>query len=289
MVHTNTSIVTVGYFTSLLARTPHVWHLREFGDLDHGYEPDWGWRWHKRLFARSEALVAVSQAVAKHLVPPASMERTAVIYNGVLTEEGFGRMVERRMEQPAAPRDFTFVIAGQVTGPKGQLQAIEALSGLNRRGQPCRLIVAGEGDARYTQACQRAVAELGLTERVEFLGHLDDPYEAFLRSDAALLCSRCEAMGRVTAEAMAAQIPVIGTAAGGTLELIEEGKTGLLYDGTKAGLESCMLRLAADPAWSKTMGQAAFAWSKGNYTIERYGSAVHRVFTRVRRAKKVTA
>ena len=57
-----------------------------------------------------------------------------------------------------------------------------------------------------------------------------------------LVCSKAEAFGRVTAEAMAAGCPVVGRASGGTLELMEQ-KTGLLFSGGFEQLAQCMLML----------------------------------------------
>lgn len=63
------------------------------------------------------------------------------------------------------------------------------------------------------------------------------------------MCFRYEAMGRVTAEAMAAALPVIGYNSGGTPELIENEVTGLLYEGGYKELAQCMARFADRHEW----------------------------------------
>jgi glycosyltransferase involved in cell wall biosynthesis len=107
----------------------------------------------------------------------------------------------------------------------------------------------GTGDQGYMDGCRALAAELGVQDRVEFWGYVPDPERAFLAADVALMCSRSEAMGRVTAEAMSACRPVIGFDAGGTSELIDHGRTGLLY-GDPESLVECMLRYASDPGGS---------------------------------------
>jgi glycosyltransferase involved in cell wall biosynthesis len=95
--------------------------------------------------------------------------------------------------------------------------------------------VVGEGKIDQLKALAH---DLGVADRVEFWGYIDDPYKAYLASDAVLMCSKNEAMGRVTVEAMSACRPVIGYDQAGTSEIIEHGRTGLLYRGGPEALAS---------------------------------------------------
>ena len=88
------------------------------------------------------------------------------------------------------------------------------------------LWLAGEGPEGESLAA--LANELGISERVHFLGWQDDS-QAVIRGADMLVCpSRHEPFGNVIAEAMACGKPVIATRSNGALELLEEGVSGLL-------------------------------------------------------------
>jgi len=86
-----------------------------------------------------------------------------------------------------------------------------------------------------------------------------------------------EAMGRVTAEAMACYRPVIGYDSGGTSELIDHGRTGLLYRGGEDALADCMIRYATSPEEARQHGEAAWEIAKARHSTEAYAAAIHSV------------
>jgi glycosyltransferase involved in cell wall biosynthesis len=274
LIYSNTSVVAVGALIAWKLRRPHIWHLREFGQPDHGLAPDFGRRVHRLIIGSASATICNSKALQKYHVSPRRRQRSHVIYNGVLRKEAFTVLEKRRRSALRKKRPFTFVIVGQMKSSKGQDAAIEALAELNRRGKPARLLIAGTGVRSFELRCRQLVTEYGLSDQVAFLEHVEDAYEAFLGADAALMCSRMEAMGRVTVEAMAAGLPVIGRDSGGTPELINHGFNGLLYGGTRESLADCMAALYDSPSRAAAMGETAFQRARELYTIEKYAGAV---------------
>jgi glycosyltransferase involved in cell wall biosynthesis len=91
------------------------------------------------------------------------------------------------------------------------------------------LSIVGSGNDEYVKSIKRLVFEKGLENNVKLLGYMDNPLHVMAESDAFLMCSRNEAFGRVTLEAMSIGCPVVGACSGGTEELLELGKYGLLY------------------------------------------------------------
>jgi glycosyltransferase involved in cell wall biosynthesis len=116
-----------------------------------------------------------------------------------------------------------------------------------------------------------------VADLVEFWGYVPDPERAFLAADVALMCSRSEAMGRVTAEAMSCYRPVIGYAAGGTPELIADGTTGRLYHGGADELAGVMAEYAAAPELAWEHGAVGWAAARQRHSAEGYVARVHEV------------
>ena len=122
---------------------------------------------------------------------------------------------------------------------------------------------------------------MSLEQNVKFWGHIKNPYIAYQQADAILMCSKNEAMGRVTVEAMSACRPVIGYDNAGTSELIDHEHTGLLYSGDHEQLAECMLRLVKNPEEGRQMGINAWHFARERFTIEAYAQAVYQVFSSV--------
>jgi glycosyltransferase involved in cell wall biosynthesis len=278
VVYSNSSVLPIGVLASRLLGLPHVWHLREFGDLDFGLRPDWGQGLVARALASADAVIAISQAVRSHLLSGRTYEVAHVICNGVAWESDFDRLRDAARSAPRAGEAYCFALVGVIDEAKGQETAIRALAITADRFPAVRLLIAGGGD---TGPLRRLAADLGVEDKVEFLGYVEDPFEVYLGADAVLMCSRSEAMGRVTAEAMAASRPVIGHDAGATSELVEHGVTGLLYRGGPESLASCMMRFVDLPDWARQLGENGWLAARGKYTIEAYSDAVYRVLCSV--------
>jgi glycosyltransferase involved in cell wall biosynthesis len=114
--------------------------------------------------------------------------------------------------------------AGRLTAQKALGDALEAVA----RVPDVELFILGDGPERA--ALERRVAELGLGERVRFLGAgtRDDVLTLFRAVDAALLTSAWENLPHTLLEALATGTPVIATAVGGIPEVVVDGENGLL-------------------------------------------------------------
>lgn len=91
---------------------------------------------------------------------------------------------------------------------------------------PAKLLLIGEGP-EWSAVCQQ-VEELGLKERVLFLGKQDEVAQIISLADVLLLPSEKESFGLVALEAMACGVPTVGSRAGGLPEVVAHGETGYL-------------------------------------------------------------
>lgn len=282
VIHSNSSVIPLGAFVSRLLGRPHVWHVREFGDLDYGLQKDWGQDAFVRAVERSAAVVAVSKAVRRRVLDDVDVN-VRLVYNGILTEEESASLArETGPDEVGRGAPFMFAILGLLSPAKGQADAIRALAGLDELGERgARLLVAGAGNRAYGRELRELRAELDLEDHVEFLGYVDDPFDVYGRADAVLMCSRCEAMGRTTVEAMFAGRPVIGRNSGATPELVEDGRTGLLYDGSVRDLSDSMVEIAADPERARRLGRAGRGVARSRFTVEEYVRKVDDILDQV--------
>lgn len=91
---------------------------------------------------------------------------------------------------------------------------------------PAKLLFVGEGPDLPKIQCK--IKELGLEDRVHFLGKQDDIAHVISMADVLLLPSEKESFGLVALEAMACGVPTVGSTAGGIPELVAHGETGFL-------------------------------------------------------------
>ncbi|MFW6116191.1 MAG: glycosyltransferase family 4 protein [bacterium] len=274
VVYTNSSVIPIGALAAKWLALPHIWHLREFGDLDYGRHPDWGTIVFNRVIRSADALVTNSEAVRSHVLNGAAYRRAYVIYNGIAWEADFDRLYELVQGKRTRQERYTFALVGYLRPSKGQETAIRALAVVADQCPDVRLLIVGGGD---TSQLERIASQLGVADNVKFWGYIPNPYEAYLAANAALMCSKHEAMGRVTAEAMSACRPVIGYDDGGTPEIVEHEHTGLLYRGGPEALATCMNRFIENPAWAEQLGENGWHVARERYSIETYADSVYQV------------
>lgn len=137
-----------------------------------------------------------------------------------------------------------------------------------QRKVSCRLVFVGDGPDR-PRAAER-VEELGLSDRVIFLGKHASVDELVACCDLFLLPSQNESFGLAALEAMASGSPVIACRNGGLPEVIPEGKAGLLFaTGDVDGMAEAAVGLLQDEARLRSFRLAARAHAVENFSAEK--------------------
>jgi glycosyltransferase involved in cell wall biosynthesis len=182
-------------------------------------------------------------------------ERIHLIYNGFDAAE-----FDARQSTPLVPKmagELVIGTAGRLTEQKGQHLLIEAAALLRDSAPPFRLLIAGTGELEADLKAQ--VQRLDITDRVEFLGFVQD-MKAFHQSiDIFALPSLWEGFGFVLAEAMTLGLPVAAFAVSSVPEVVEHGLTGLLCPPEPQGLARNLRQLLEDAALRARMGAAGRA------------------------------
>ncbi len=200
-------------------------------------------------------------------------ERTRVVHNGVL-----GPVDEPGPPPARGDGALRVVLVGRLSPRKGSDVAVEAVGLLVREGRDVRLRLAGstfEGYEWFERDLRRRVAELGLDERVELLGFVHPPWGELADADVALVPSRVEPFGNTAVEAMLARRPVVASATQGLVEVVHDGRTGLLVppDDPHA-LAAALRRLHDDPALRRALADAGRAEALVRFSTERYAGDV---------------
>jgi len=288
LLYSNSSVIPIGAIMSLAMNKPHIWHLREFGDLDYNLSFDWGTPIFNIFLRRANAQICISQAIRSFYRNGLRSNKCHVVYNGVASKKLIDKMQEKTIESHMSKDYFNFAIVGLIHPNKGQDIAIHALSLIKDSHPKTRLIIAGEDNrgGTYIKQLQEFATQCGVEKQVIFYGFASNPYDIYRQTDAVLMCSINEALGRVTIEAMTACKPVIGYKSGGTAELIFNEVNGLLYEGDYRELAYCMQRLIENPSWAHEMGENGWRMAKDSYSIETYAGKIYEILSDVMNRKK---
>jgi glycosyltransferase involved in cell wall biosynthesis len=203
----------------------------------------------RQAYRCAHSVVANSTAAARQLESEGlPSRRVQIIPNGVDMD---------RFPPRAAGRPLTTILT--VANLRKE-KAHEVLLAAAARLAPVhpRLTFQIAGDGPRLGELRALASRLGIAERVRFLGHREDVPALLAAADAFVLPSRSEAFPNGVIEAMAAGLPVVASAVGGLLDLVEPDRTGLLVPhDDPAALAAAIASLAASPARAAALGASA--------------------------------
>lgn len=225
VIHINGLDSGIGAEIAQKLKIPYVWHIRQFMEADLGKKL-FREKYVYRLVSKASSVIAISKDVQTKFEPLLG-RKMDLVYNGVPVEKYKLDDVPRFV----API-IRILLAGRISIQKGQMDAIKAVELLMQRGiDNVLLTLVGQGETKeYLESVKLYVKEHGLEQKICILEHLDDLKELRRQCDIGLTCSKKEAFGRVTVENMLAKMLVIGANTGGTMEIIDDGHNGLLYE-----------------------------------------------------------
>jgi glycosyltransferase involved in cell wall biosynthesis len=212
----------------------------------------------------ADAVIAVSQSVARQVqhMPPRVVYPGAPISDSVFTGSATGRVLG------AACRLVTL---------KGIVYLIRALAYLRDEFPDLRLQIAGAGPE--LPALEREVSSCGLKDAVTFLGWQADLEAWYAGWDIFVQPSLDEGLPIAVLEAMAAGLPVVATAVGGTAELVAEGRTGwLVPPRDSAALAQRIRALLLNPEQRRAMGAAAQVRVQDNFSVDQMVGEFSRIY-----------
>lgn len=196
------------------------------------------------------------QLALQYRVAPA--EKLTTVHNGMPDVAP-----ELRRVTESSPVRLVMVARFEMQKDHGTL--LRALAGLRGRAWGLDLIGDGPDRAQILALAQ----ELGIADRVQFLGARNDVAEQLARSQVFLLISRWEGFPRSILEAMRAGLPVVASDVGGVSESVVEGVTGFLVPpGDVAALQSRLELLLEFPALRRRLGRAGRTRYEAQFTFD---------------------
>ncbi|MBN1929373.1 MAG: glycosyltransferase [Chlorobiaceae bacterium] len=193
--------------------------------------------------------------------------KVRVIYNGIDREK-----LELDSANPyEKPFPFTIGAAGALIPRKGfdfLIRAFARFAAGNREATGSGLVIAGAGPER--QALEQLASSLGISGKVHFTGHLDNPYPMMRACDLFVSASTSEGLANVLLESMALRCVPISTLSGGADELIEEKRNGFLVRyGDEERLASLFGKLYGNPDLLSALAANARQTILEKFSVER--------------------
>jgi glycosyltransferase involved in cell wall biosynthesis len=198
-----------------------------------------------------------------------------------------------RQEYGIAPDTVVLSILARVFPWKGHTQLLQALAQIKPQFGNFKLLLVGEDDIRATPGHQSYMGELrnltrelGLEDHVVFTGFRRDVPQILAASDVYAMPSYEEPCAVAFLEAMAMSRPVIALDSGGTSQLVDHGRAGLLskpYDIDE--LATNILTLLRDGELRREMGAYARRRVEEHYTPQRLAGEVAQVYAQVLAAR----
>jgi glycosyltransferase involved in cell wall biosynthesis len=231
-VITNSIVAPWAAFAAYYQGIPHVWFVREYGDLDHGRDFEIGaGPTFTDIGNLSELVVSNSKTLAEYVGHYIDSRKIVTLYNPFNLDDLRNRANEI-IENPFVSNDSLKLVltSGGITPSKGHLDSVKAVGTLVRKGYDIELVFVGrDGPKDFMSQLKNEIDSYGIKNRVHFVGYQKNPLAYVKKADVGIMASNKEAFGRVTFEYMAIGTPVVGANSGATPEIVDDKVSGLLY------------------------------------------------------------
>jgi glycogen(starch) synthase len=249
------------------------------------------WRPYK---LRYEHPITCSLAVRDHLVKAGvPIQHAEVIYHGI-DPTPYRQAVAARVRNES-DETMKVVFVGSLLPQKGVHTAVEAMGRLaqDRFDAPVSLDILGAGHPDYGQHLRQLVQDWHIQDRVTFHTPIERAkLPAFLAQYDVLVMPSIweEPQARISQEAMAAGLVLVGTLTGGSKEILVDGQNGLAFKPEDAqGLADQLKILAKDPALRPRLTEAGWQTVSERFTISRMLDHLEAYLTEVAMQQRVAA
>ncbi len=243
---------------------------------------------HRLAYKTTVVPVAIAKKVEETFHQVYGPRDLPLIPNGIPIDKYKHPTVDQtiwRMQEGIGPEDILFVNVARAEPQKNQALLLSAFAQAFKQEPHAHLLNVGRPSMLGHKLAEQ-VQELGIAERVHFLGERFDIPDILHASDVFVLSSDWEGNPLVVMEAMSAGLPVISTAVGGVPELIQDQKTGLLVPpGDQEALSHAMTNLFTHAQRREAIGTQAAQHAALHFTVQAmanaYGDLYHKLLNRL--------
>lgn len=221
-----------------------------------------------------DEIIVPTRGVADDLAQNFNVTRTRIIPHGI----DFDRINRLANEPvPDLPRKPYIVSLGRLTPAKDYPTLIDAYAQAVQKGLQHNLIIIGSGELE--RELKALVDAKGLSRKITFPGHRDNPYPYLKRADFFVLSSITESFGLALLEAMSLGLPIISTDTPGPAEILDRGTHGIMVPARDpASLATAMLELANSPQRRAELSELSRRRAL-DFSLEKMTRAYHDLFT----------
>jgi glycosyltransferase involved in cell wall biosynthesis len=236
---------------------------------------------HAWINRRVDRWIMISQAARRAALARGGVQesRLSVIPNGIapIDADSLGPAEDVRRELGLAPNDPLLVTAARLEPEKDIATLVEAMQDVVRKHPTARCVIAGEGS--LAASLRGSIKRYGLADSVCLLGFRSDVVSLIRAADVFVLPSLAEPFGLVLLEAMSLGRPVIATNAGGPVEIVDDGVTGLLVEpASPPQLADAIRRLLEQPRARQQMGTEGQHRFAQRFTAPRMAEATSAIY-----------
>ncbi|MBZ5758644.1 MULTISPECIES: glycosyltransferase family 4 protein [Rhizobium] len=230
------------------------------------------------LIRRMHAVIATSTRSGSFLQVPHTVIQHGVDLNLFHPPEG----PADRMAATDLPGRYLIGCFGRVRHQKGTDLFVQAMIELLPNHPDWTAIVCGRVTPEhkvFADGLTKAVADAGLSDRIRFMGEVNDIRPWYRRATLYVAPSRNEGFGLTPLEAMASQTAVVASDAGAYAEMIVPGETGMVVPaGDGPALTAAIETYLADPDEARRQGQNAVVHVRSNFALEKEATAIAAVY-----------
>ncbi len=218
---------------------------------------------------RSDGVTAVSRFLKEETYRVFDVRRDIEVIPNFVDTRRFRRLNKEHFKRALCPNGEKVIVHVSNFRPlKRVLDIIRIFARLHNQGIPARLLLVGDGPDRL--AAEQLARTLGIYSHVSFLGKQEPVEEILSIADVFLMTSASETFGLAALEAMACEVPVVSSNAGGLPELVVDGETGFLCEvGDLDAFVAYTRRLLTDEALHQRMAKAARQHAVQTFDVQR--------------------
>ncbi|MBI3815116.1 MAG: glycosyltransferase family 4 protein [Nitrospinae bacterium] len=259
----------LGSILGVLTGTPVLWTVHDYISREHFSFP-----LRKLLAVFSffpDRIIAFSEAVRRQFISEGAPSRKIIVIHHGIDARQFREKAngDIRKELDISEGAKVITVIGRLSYWKGQEYLIRAIPGIINKHNNCKFIIAGDavfGEIKAKEDIKRLISDSGLTGCCIMTGWREDVPNVLKGTDILVhTSSRPEPFGLVLLEGMAMGKPVVASNAGGVVEIVEHGVTGLLVKPADSdAIAEAVIYLLSHPEDADRMGKA------GKERVERF-------------------